>query len=287
MVNRRFSGNNPFQLRYVMNAATALDWSLLDLFYRLMGLDHFKKIIDNHKADEAPVYNLSLVAQYIATYLDEFKTVITASDLDHKRIVHSFFGSYLYNLYRRQEREFENDEDPFPKGRIPFLTIHQSKGLEFPVVVLGAFTKKDSIREADQMLSEVLTDKEPLDLQPSFDAMRKFYVAMSRAENLLIITNAKRYVAADYKEFMKPLPELSTLDVKTVEKAACAQKTLPQTYSFTADINFYQKCPMQYLVFRKFAFPPSRSQAMVFGSLVHQTIEDLHEHLISKKRASL
>jgi len=282
-VERRILKNDPFNLKYIINSATALDWTLLDLFYRIMALDHFRNIVESHDKDEAPLYNLSLVAQYIDIYLDEFKSIITAYDLEQKRIVHSFFGSYLYNLYRRHEREFENDEVPFPKGRIPFLTIHQSKGLEFPVVVMGSFKHKNRVNDKDEKLSIVLSDKEPLQLQPTFDSMRKYYVAMSRAKNLLIINNAKSYVSIGYKDFLKNIPELSNLSIESVKKSIEEEKELPKTYSFTSDYNFYRKCPLQYMIFKKFEFPPSRSQSMVFGSLVHQTIEDLHEFLISRR----
>jgi DNA helicase-2/ATP-dependent DNA helicase PcrA len=61
---------------------------------------------------------------------------------------------------------------------------------------------------------------------------------------------------------------------------------IPRTYSYTADYLTFQKCPRQYMVFRKYGFVPSRSQMQFFGSLVHQTIEDLHQHLIAKREAS-
>lgn len=37
--------------------------------------------------------------------------------------------------------------------------------------------------------------------------------------------------------------------------------------------------------FKKFAFPPSRSWTIAFGSLVHRTLDDLHEHLIARKES--
>ena len=37
------------------------------------------------------------------------------------------------------------------------------------------------------------------------------------------------------------------------------------------------------LMFRKFDFVPSRSQTMIFGSLVHRTLDDIHQHLISAR----
>jgi len=49
----------------------------------------------------------------------------------------------------------------------------------------------------------------------------------------------------------------------------------------------YEKCPRQYMIYRKYRFVPSRSQTMFFGSLVHLTIEDLHQQLISKKQEQL
>jgi superfamily I DNA/RNA helicase len=201
-----------------------------------------------------------------------------------ERIINSFFGSYLYTLFRREEREFENEQDPFPKYRIPFLTIHQSKGLEFPVVVMGTFYKRNRVPEIDKNFDFLLKGKEPLDLQPTFDAMRRLYVGMSRVENCLIITNAKRYVSSDFKPFMEGIPEISELNMKTIKKAAVSKDELPKSYSFTGDFNFYSQCPMQYQIFKKFAFPPSRSQTVEFGALVHQTIEDLHEYIISKKK---
>ena len=59
---------------------------------------------------------------------------------------------------------------------------------------------------------------------------------------------------------------------------------LPHTYSYTADYLSYLRCPRQYMIFRRYDFAPSRAQTMFFGSLVHQTIEDIHQHLIAAKR---
>lgn len=285
LLRRRKSEGRALSILYVVASATALDWTLLDLFYRFCGFKELKAIIELSKADEGPLYNLALVGRYVNTYAEEFKSMISAFDLREKHLVNSFYGSYLLTLYRRGESEFENEENPFPKGRIPFLTIHQSKGLEFPVVVLGSLKKIERGNTMDKLLEPVLTDKEPLELQPRFDAMRKFYVAMSRAQRLLIIHDCAYQVSADFKKFVESLPLLSELDFDGLEAERKAETALPKAYSFTGDFNFYRQCPMQYQIFKKFAFPPSRSQTMAFGSLVHQTLDDLHEHLIARKES--
>lgn len=40
-----------------------------------------------------------------------------------------------------------------------------------------------------------------------------------------------------------------------------------------------KNCPRNYMVFHKYEFVPSRSQTMFFGSLVHQSIEDLQNFI--------
>lgn len=182
----------PVPIRYVINRCSSLDWNVLDLFYRLCGFDRLRAMFDQAEdgvldQDEGPICNLSLISKYLARFLDEYATILTGEFLADS-FVHTFFSSYLYALYRRGEAEYEDAEDPFPKGRIPFLTIHQAKGLEFPVVVLGNLDKRDKVQEVEQLVQPVLTrEGEPLNLMPRFDAMRMFYVALSRAQNLLIL----------------------------------------------------------------------------------------------------
>ena len=38
------------------------------------------------------------------------------------------------------------------------------------------------------------------------------------------------------------------------------------------------------MAFSKYGFAPSRTTSMFFGQLVHQTLEDLHNKLISERR---
>ena len=72
-------------------------------------------------------------------------------------------------------------------------------------------------------------------------------------------------------------------DMKTIPEARLEKGDLPKNYSFTSDYLLYQKCPRQYMIFRKYGFVPSRSQTMFFGNLVHRTLEDLHQFLIARR----
>lgn len=284
--------NQPVTLSYVVTRATSLDWTLLDLFYRLCTFTHFKGMFDLAEAgiDEGPICNMSLITKYLAQFMDVYRPVITAALLANDRYPNWLFGSYLYALFRLGESEYENPDDPFPKGRIPFLTIHQAKGLEFPVVVLGNPRKANrGVQKVEEIVHPLIERQgEPLDRIPAFDMMRLFYVALSRAKNLLVIphwSSQGNYVSEPLRSMLNSdaIDRLPNLDFDTIPSARLEKEDLPKNYSYTGDFLNYQKCPRQYMIYTKYEFVPSRSQTMFFGSLVHQTLEDLHHHLIERK----
>jgi DNA helicase-2/ATP-dependent DNA helicase PcrA len=291
LVRERAAQGKALTLQYVIKRATSIDWNILDLFYQLCGFEHFKKMFDaaEQQGDEGPVANLGLITQYLARFIEERVPIISA-DLLVDKVLQQVFFSYLFALYRLGETELEDAEDPFPKGRIPFLTIHQSKGLEFPVVVLGNPRKDDRGPNLNEIISRPLTGRaagEPLERLARFDIMRMFYVALSRAKNLLVIAQYSgrgQRMSPPFSDLLDAsFPRLPQLRLESIPAAELKEETLPKAYSFTSDYLHYQKCPRQYMIFRKFGFVPSRSEMMFFGSLVHRTLEDLHHYLISNR----
>ena len=111
--------------------------------------------------------------------------------------------------------------------------------------------------------------------------MRKYYVALSRAQELLIVCNIKRARMEEFDELVETLPTLAELNVKKFDFKHRPEKPLPRAYSFTSDYMAYERCPRQYMFFRRHGFSPAHTQTMFFGSLVHKTLEDLHNHIIS------
>ncbi|MGZ3610410.1 MAG: UvrD-helicase domain-containing protein, partial [Ktedonobacteraceae bacterium] len=291
LIRKRFMKGNPFSLDYILKRATSLDWSVLDLFYRICGFSHFKHMFELAElgVDEGPICNLGLLSQYLARFMDQYSPILTADYFVDGRFNRLFFLSYLFALFRRGESEYEDAEDPFPKGRIPFLTIHQSKGLEFPVVVLGNLRKDNHGPPKIETLVQplVLREGEPLERLTEFDTMRMFYVALSRAKNLLVLAHFKGSGIRINEPFRTLLddrfPRITTFDLETVPAATLDNDELPRNYSYTGDYLLYQKCPRQYMIFRKYGFVPSRSQTMMFGTLVHRTLDDLHQYLIAKR----
>jgi DNA helicase-2/ATP-dependent DNA helicase PcrA len=130
---------------------------------------------------------------------------------------------------------------------------------------------------------------EPLDRMARFDVMRMFYVALSRAKNLLVIAHYKgqgQHIHEPFSDLLDKAVRIPDLKVGSLPVADEKEQELPHTFSYTGDYLFYRKCPRQYMLYRQYGFVPSRSQTMFFGSLVHQTLDDLHQRLISAKTNS-
>lgn len=281
----------PLKINYVLARCTSLDWTVLDLFYRFTCFDHFKEMFKKAETgeDEGPMYNLGMITQYLSTFMENNLSILSGGSFVRESFNHIFFDGYLYALFNRGETEYEDEEDPFPKGCVAFITIHQSKGLEFPMVVLGSVNKKDGeARVMDKLVRKLRKDKnaEPLDMISNYDNLRMFYVALSRAKNLMVIcqeTKKDGTARADNHSSFVQLFENSKLskaedfEVESIPEANPGDDALPKIYSYTADYLPYLNCPRNYMVFHRFGFVPSRSMTMFFGTLVHESIDDLQQ----------
>jgi DNA helicase-2/ATP-dependent DNA helicase PcrA len=161
--------------------------------------------------------------------------------------------------------------------------------LEFPVVVLGSARTQRRARKVEELVRPLLPPGgEPLDRMPGFDAMRMFYVALSRAQNLLVLAHPKgqgQKVDAEFHDLMARAATIPSLDITSVPKARQEPEAAVRRFSYTSDYLAYERCPRQYMLFERYGFAASRTQTMFFGSLVHATLEDLHHRMIAARKA--
>ena len=201
------------------------------------------------------------------------------------------FCQFLHFLYRGGLEEFEDYEEPIPSGCVSVMTIHQSKGLEFPVTVVGSLAKTPRKDWTD--LDAILELKyfarlpfEPLERTKYFDFWREYYVAFSRAQNLLVLTGAKprgKYLLGkEIDPFTEDVADWKApaFTADNLHLAKIKPPSIKNAYAFTSDILLYENCPLQYMAYRYLGFAPHRQAATMFGSLVHQTIEDVHKSFL-------
>ena len=117
--------------------------------------------------------------------------------------------------------------------------------------------------------------------------MRMFYVALSRAKQMTLLPQWKRQQRRQAFKNMFAQNKYTIIESVKMDELPLIkleEDDLGKSYSYTSDYLNYQQCPRKYMTFNKYGFIPSRSQTMFFGSLVHQTIEDLHHLLISERK---
>ena len=254
----------------------ALDLRPADYFYHLLALDPFKTALRN----EDTARNLAIFSQLLNVFQSYYHyTVVTHANREFLRL--HFFNSFLHLLHDGGINEYEDPDQPFPKGHVQVMTIHQAKGLEFPVVVVGSLaTQLSSPKQIDRDLGPFYHRPpfEPENRITLFDRMRLHYVAFSRPQKVLVLT-AHETPKDHFAPIWQGLPQWPYVQ-QDLLAAQCfeTRQRMPvkKTYSFTGDLKIYETCPRQYQFFREYDFTPSRSAVIFFGLLVHQTIEEIH-----------
>ena len=264
-----------------------LDLRPADYFYRLLALEPFIKAV----RIEDIARNLAIFSQLLNVFQNYYHyTIVTYSN--RESICLHFFNSFLRLLHDGGINEYENPDQPFPKSHVQVMTIHQAKGLEFPVVVVGSLSVQlSSPKQIDRELAPFYHRPtfEPEGRITLFDRMRLHYVAFSRPQNLLALTSHQQ-PKGHFAPIWQGLPQWPYADKEQLAGQRFElHERIPvkKSYSFTGDLRIYETCPRQYQFFRAYDFTPSRSAVIFFGLLVHQTIEEVHRIALNGRLDSL
>ena len=271
------------------------DYGFSGLFYDLLQFPLFSQYLGNTTEggaiDSRPARNLGIFSQLLTKY--EYLhhiNVLTPEYLD--RNLQRLFNRFFRFLKDGGIDEYEDASEYAPSGCVSFMTIHQSKGLEFPVVIVGSMeaTPRKQHTNLDDLLQRKYYKKppfEPLEKIKNYDFWRLFYTAFSRAQNLLLLACQERtgrwpvpsrYFTTVYEQVClwrddAFQPERLTLEtIKDVD--------LKNEYSFTSHITLFENCARQYRFYRDLGFAPVRRNPILFGTVVHHTIEDIHKSVL-------
>lgn len=254
----------------------SLDLTVIDYFYQLLAYKPFCDLLK----EENKARNLAILSKLLNAFQVYYHiSLVTFNNKDLIKLY--LFNSFFNFLIRGGIDEYEDPDNPVPKGYVQIMTVHQSKGLEFPAVVVGSLNKIFKAgKQVDRDLSSFYPRGafEPEERVTEFDRMRHFYVAFSRAEKILVLTTPtepKVYFSPIW-EGLDQWPYVERETLKALEFTSKSQFIPKKSYSLTSHINVYETCPKQYLFYKEYQFTPSRAGTILFGSLVHQTIEDIH-----------
>ena len=280
----------------------SFDYAFTGLVYEILQFEPFLTIMQSDISgvvDSRAIRNVAAFTKLTTRYEFLHKiNVFTAKGLEID--VTQFFNRYLRFLYEGGIGEYEDDSEYAPSGCVSFMTIHQSKGMEFPVVVVGSLysTPRNSFREVIQELEENVYERapfEPYDSIKYYDFWRVFYTAFSRAQSLLVLTadeggrglgkEPSKYFEQAYNSV--PAYWEPDIDYTKIKCERVKDVNIKQSYSFTSHIAVYENCSLQYKFFKDLGFVPVREGATIFGTLVHATIEDVHKAVLRGETSSV
>ena len=268
------------------------DYAFSGLFYDLLQFPLFSQYLDittqGGAIDSRPARNLGIFSQLLTKY--EYLhhiNVLTPEYLD--RNLQRLFNRFFRFLKDGGIDEYEDASEYAPSGCVSFMTIHQSKGLEFPVVIVGSMeaTPRKQHTNLDDLLQRKYYKKppfEPLEKIKNYDFWRLFYTAFSRAQNLLLLACQERtgrwpvpsrYFTIVYDQaclWRDDAFQPEHLSLETIKDV-----DLKNEYSFTSHITLFENCARQYRFYRDLGFAPVRRNPILFGTVVHHTIEDIHK----------
>jgi len=270
------------------------DYSFSGLFYQLLQFPLFSRFLTEEAVQGVDKGRAARNLGTFSKLLTKFEYLHYVSVLNPEFLeknLRDLFNQFLRFLQDGGIGEYEDEAEYAPKGCVSFLTIHQSKGLEFPVVVCGSleavprkqYSALDVLLEDGGYLSKERF--EPLDHIKNFDFWRLFYTAFSRAQNLLVLAAQEKHgrgrsPSKYFDRLFYELPSWRDVDLSALTFEAVKQINLKREYSFTSHITVFENCAEQYRFFKDLEFTPIRESPMLFGTLVHQTIEDIHKTVL-------
>ena len=275
------------------NPNASFDYAFTGLVYEALQFEPFLSIMQTDVSgviDSRAIRNIAEFTKLTTRYEFLHKiNVFTAKGIELD--ITQFFNRYLRFLYEGGIGEYEDDSEYAPSGCVSFMTIHQSKGMEFPVVVVGSLyaTPRNDFREVIQELETNVYQRkpfEPYEFIKFYDFWRVYYTAFSRAQNLLVLTadetgkqKGRGEPSKYFRKCYDALPNYwdTDIDYGKIKCEPVKDVNIKQSYSFTSHIAVYENCSLQYKFFKDLGFIPVREGATMFGTLVHATIEDIHK----------
>lgn len=281
------------------------DYGFSGLFYQLLQFPLFSRYLGEefllgNITDSRAMRNLAMFSQLLVKF-EYLQNVSVLSPEYLPKNLKDLFNQFLRFLHDGGIDEYEDQQEYAPSGCVSFFTVHQSKGLEFPVVIVGSMeaTPRKQYSNLDVTLQNTYFSRppyEPLEHTKCYDFRRLFYTAFSRAQNLLVLACHVNGVKGNGKspsnhfaDEFNALPSWRDPSFKPQDLLLARIKdiALKQEYSFTSHLTVYENCAEQYRFFKELEFAPVRTSPILFGTLVHQTIEDIHKTVLRGEESKL
>lgn len=246
-------------------------------------------------------------AQNIAKFFDKLKTY----EVEHEDASIFAVVDWIELSSELGESPLASNYDWSKENAVSILTIHSSKGLEFPVVfIVNLVDQRFPTRERGEQIpipEELIKEVLPTGNHHLQEERRLAYVALTRARDRLYLAASDYYGEGKREKKISPFvvetlgkgsvesPSYKTVeqlnildfapltDVVVTESPHATPHTLhPITYLSYSQIDTFKFCPLHYKLKYILRIPTPQSPAQSFGTTLHSTLKDFYE--LAKKQ---
>lgn len=272
--------------------------SIGEILYEFVDSSGYLKVLTETESHEA---------QFKVQNVGKFFEMIKNYERDNGEASLYNYVDYLnYSIEIGESPRVEEDllED---YDAVRIMTVHGSKGLEFPVVFLVNLVsdrfptrrRSDAIPIADSLVKEQVVEEDPSTAHLK-EERRLFYVAATRAKEQLYLSAAKLYGDSKRKPSIfldellgRKVSEDFANDSGTPDSASLriAVSTLDDTLDIEglnistptsisySQVNTYENCGKQYKYRYIIRLPSKPSATLSFGNTVHNTLREFYDQL--------
>jgi len=204
------------------------------------------------------------------------------------KLVWGLLANFLLNYAKDNYEDFEG-ETVSDRDEVAIFTVHQSKGLEWPVVFLPSLTSRRfpssmSGRSQPWLIPDAVfgADKRARYEGSDADERRLFYVAVTRARDTVYLSYAqKKTNKLSPSPYLQEVANSKTIAVRTSlppppppEHSGTKHNPVEVSFSDLAD---HEHCGHVYRLSRVFGFQREVAEELGYGKAVHHVMRTLAE----------
>lgn len=245
-------------------------YSCIDLTYEIFkAVDFFRRYYDSGE-------NIGIITSLVLGF-DDFSDYFDPYGL----------FSYLTYLQGSQSVDFISSNEI---DSVNIMTIHQAKGLEFPIV----FMPSQNDRLKKRTILERFNELFELAINNIYEERRAFYVGCTRAEELLVITSSKYLIGAKkeysptkyFTELLNTKYSVDNIEYSLLKSQIFRNKTKLEERELVLSYNkirLYDLCPYAYMFANVWNLETVRIGGLEYGRNIHKILEVILRELKKEK----
>lgn len=254
-----------------------------ELFYELL------QSLGANKAhfSEGILYNLGRFSELILDF-ESVHQWVTPYDMRD-------FAYYLGYWAAKEANEIRH-QDLGAQDAVQISTIHQAKGLEWPIVFIPTLTNRrfpsqrrnrgvEHLLNATECVGRFSAASDPDEAQERFDEeLRLWYVALTRSKKFLFISGIEG-AGTHTSQFAKNIQYnyVCTTPTESFDRPARIEPSVPLDATILptnfSDLRYYWDCPRDYLLRRLMGFSPGVNESYGYGQQIHNLLALLHDNI--------